>query len=490
MLCLSLMENSIKNNLATFKKYRKIIDIVELRLDTLEDPLEISPLNIRQMFSVPIIITFRRDIDGGNFGGSEKYRKLVLNEFAKIKFDYIDLEIDTCFTNVESQAFSLGIQIIRSYHNFKNVPVNLESIIRSLSSRSGEIPKAAVFPANSTEALRLFKVIDSIKEIKQKIIIGMGKYGLPSRILYAKLGSMLSFCSIKDKSAAPGKLSPEEMIYLYHVKKISKSTLVFGIIGNPVMHSLSPELHNSAYERAGIDAVYVPFNVDNLSSFFRLAELLNISGFSVTIPHKVEILDYLDVKSPEINSIKSCNTVLKEGKLWRGYNTDFNGFLSPLLPIIDRLNIEKCAVIGAGGAARAVISALQSINLNVTLFNRSRDNGTKLAMETGASFYPLSNTQGLNEFRLIVQTTSVGMYPFVDKTPVPEYHFHEGQIVYDIIYNPEKTKLLIEAEKDGAIIINGLQMLIAQGSIQFEIFTGQPFPTESKKLIEEQKENS
>jgi len=484
MLCLSLMENSIEKNLAAFKKYQKIIDIVELRLDMLEDPLKIPPVNIRQIFSVPIIITFRRDIDGGNFEGSEKYRKSVLSEFAKVKFDYIDLEIDTCFTDVESRALSLGIQIIRSYHNFKNVPANLESIIRLLSSKSGEIPKAAVFPANSTETLKLFKVIDNVKDIKQKIIIGMGEYGIPSRLLYRKLGSMLSFCSIKDKSAAPGQLSPEEMAYLYHVKKISKSTLVFGIIGNPVMHSLSPELHNSAYQRAGIDAVYVPFPVDNLNAFFRLAELLNISGFSVTIPHKIEILDFLDVKSPEINSIKSCNTVCKEGNLWKGYNTDFNGFLSPLLALIDKLNLEKCAVIGAGGAARAVISALQGLNLKVTLFNRSRDNGIKLAMETGSSFYPLSNIQGLNEFRLIVQTTSVGMYPFVDKTPVPDYHFHEGQIVYDIIYNPEKTKLLIDAEKGGAIIINGLQMLKAQGSIQFEIFTGQPFPTE------EQKENS
>ncbi len=481
MLCLSLMEDSIEKNLATFKKYQRNIDIVELRLDMLEDPLEIHPSAIREMFSVPIIITFRRCIDGGNFGGSEKYRNSVLNEFAKIKFDYIDLEIDTNFTEVESQAHSLGIQIIRSYHNFKNVPANLESIIRSLSSRSGEIPKAAVFPVNSMDALKLFTVTDSIKDIKQKIIIGMGEYGIPSRILYKKLGSMLSFCSIKDKSAAPGQLSPEEMIYLYHVKKINMATMVFGIIGNPVMHSLSPELHNAAYERAGINAVYIPFQVDNIGAFFQLAVLLDISGFSVTIPHKIEILDFLDLKSQEINSIKSCNTVFKQDRLWKGYNTDFKGFLSPLLPLIADLKLEKCAVIGAGGAARAVISALQSINLNVTLFNRSRDNGVKLAMETGASFYPLSNIQGLNEFKLIVQTTSVGMYPFVNKTPVPEYHFHAGQIVYDIIYNPEKTKLLIEAEKDGAIIINGLQMLKAQGIIQFEIFTGQPFPFEGQK---------
>ena len=236
MVCLSLMENSIENNLETFKKYQNIIDIVELRLDMLDNPLKISPLNIRLMFSVPIIITFRRDIDGGHFRGSEKYRRSVLSEFAKIKFEYMDLEIDTTFTDVESMAHSLGVQIIRSYHNFNNVPANLESIIRTLSSKSGEIPKAAVFPANSTETLELFKVIDSIKDIKKKIIIGMGEYGIPSRILYKKLGSMLSFCSIKDKSAAPGQLSPEDMIYLYHVKKISKSTLVFGIIGNPVMH--------------------------------------------------------------------------------------------------------------------------------------------------------------------------------------------------------------------------------------------------------------
>ena len=481
MICLTLVENSIKDNIIVFKKYQNIIDIVEIRLDMLDDPLKIPPVKIRKMFSVPVIITYRREVDGGNFKGTENYRRSVLHKFAKINFEYIDLEMDSDFSDVESSAHLFGVQIIRSYHNFNNVPSNLESIIRSLSEKPGEIPKAAIFPSNSREALELFKVFDRVKDIKNKIIIGMGEYGFPSRILYKKLGSMLSFCSVKGKSAAPGHLSPEDMMNLYHIKKINKLTEVFGIIGNPVMHSRSPELHNPAFDKAGINAVYIPFRVDSLKSFFELTDVLDISGFSVTSPYKIKILDFLDIRSSELSSIKSCNTVVKEDKRWKGFNTDFNGFLKPLIPMIAGLNIKKCAVIGAGGASRAVISALQSINVEVTIFNRSRNKAKALALETGASYYPLTPDIDLSDYMLIVQTTSVGMHPFENENPVPEYHFHKGQIVYDIIYNPEKTKFLLEAEKAGADIINGLQMLKAQGILQFEIFTGHIFPISEQK---------
>ncbi len=490
MICLSLMEKSIKDNLKTFKKYQNTIDMVELRLDMLDDPTIFSPSKIKNLFSVPIIITFRRKIDGGNFKGTEMYRRLVLYEFSKNNFEYIDLEIDTNFSEVEQEAHLNGIRIIRSYHNFIEVPENLENVIRSLSKKAGEIPKVAVYPNNSKEALELFKVIDSVTDIKEKIVIGMGEYGIPSRILYKRLGSILSFCSVKAKLAAPGQLSPEEMDSVYHTKKINKSTLVFGIIGNPVMHSLSPKLHNYAYSRGCVDAVYLPFKVDDIAAFFNLAKILSIKGFSVTIPYKINILEFLDKISPEIKTIKSCNTVLREGNCWKGFNTDQDGFLTPLLPLLNGGNFKNAAIIGAGGAARAIISALSSCNIKLTIFNRTVDKGEKLAFETGTSFLPLTNAKYLNNYDIIIQTTNVGMSPYENRSPVPDCVFRKGQIVYDIIYKPEKTKFLKEAEKASAIILNGAAMLQAQGIKQYEIFIGQPFPFESKKLIEEQKENS
>ncbi len=481
MICLTLMESSIEANLKVIKKNRSFIDMVELRLDMLNDPLLVTPDKVKSKISIPTIITYRKKRDGGKYEGSDDRRRAVLQIYSKIGFDYIDLELDTFYPEIEKISNENGTKIIRSYHDFSGVPDNFESIIRQLSAKSGEIPKAAVYPKSSSELLKMFDVSKEVKDIKDKIILGMGDFGLSSRILYKKLGSMLSYCSNTNysnstRSGAPGQVSPREMVNLYRVNKITNSTSIYGIIGNPVMHTRSPEIHNEAYSRAGIDAVYIPFPVDRLDMFFKLANLLKIKGFSVTVPYKVEIIDFLGIKNPELDSINSCNTVVREGGYWKGFNTDINGFLKPLLLHVEISFIKKCAVIGAGGAARAVISALQSIGLEVSIFNRSHENGLKLALETDCSYYPLERQDLLINYNLIVQTTSVGMFPHVDETPLPGFKFSPDQIVYDIIYTPIKTRFLKEAEERGSVTIGGMEMLMTQGMEQFELFTKHPYP--------------
>lgn len=484
MICLTLMESSIDENLRVLSNNRTYIDMVEIRLDMLSDPMTVLPDTVKSKFNIPAIITFRKKVDGGNYEGSEDQRRSVLYAWARAGFDYIDLEMETSFLEIEKLVNKNGTKIIRSYHDFTGVPDNLEDIIRKLSSRPGEIAKAAVSPGSSSEALKLFEVFDKVIDIKDKIILGMGVFGLPSRILYKKLGSMLSYCSNRDKLGAPGQISPSEMKNLYRVDKINIYTSVYGIIGNPVMHSKSPELHNMAFQRAQIDAVYIPFKVDDLGSFYVLADLLGINGFSVTVPHKVNVLDILGEKSPELNTVLSCNTVVRKGSVWKGFNTDTDGFLKPLLSLVDESKLNNCAVIGAGGAARAVISALKSIGKEVSIFNRSESRAAKLALDTACSYYPITRLDLLGKFDLIVQTTTVGMIPKDNETPLPGYQFRKDQVVYDIIYTPLKTKFLREAELAGSVVLGGMDMLVTQGQKQFELFTNQPFPSE------EQKENS
>jgi len=484
LICLTLMEKTIEADMEIIKINRPYIDMVELRLDKLDDPLAVHPEIVKLKFGIPSIITYRKKIDGGNYEGSEVYRRSVLHAYSKTKFNYIDLEMETSFSEVERSCEENGIIVIRSYHNFSRVPDNLEEIIRQLSTKRGEIAKVAVFPGSSSETLKLFEIFKKVKDIKDKILLGMGEFGLPTRILYKKIGSLITFCSSTNNIGAPGQLSPVEMKNLYQGDKIRENTLIFGIIGNPVMHTRSPGLHNKAYKRANIDAVYIPFLVDSIKSFLQLANLLGINGFSVTVPYKIDILKFLDEKSPEINSIHSCNTVLKRGDFWKGFNTDFNGFLKPLLSVVDASKLKKCAVIGAGGASRAVIAALKSIDVEVSIFNRSVKRASELAEETGSFFYSLTRVDLLNNFDLIVQTTSVGMTPLDNETPLPGYNFKAGQIVYDIIYTPLKTKFLKDAEAVGAVIIGGIEMLNTQGIEQFEIFMNQPYP------LVEQKESS
>ena len=486
MICLTLMENSIESNLKVLEKNRHLIDMAELRLDMLCDPLAVDPGIIKSKFELPLIITYRKKIDGGRYEGTESYRRDVLYSYAKVGFDFIDLELGSSFPEIEEASLKGGTRIIRSYHNLKEVPDNLDTIIRELASRPGEIPKAAVYSGSSSETLKFFKVFEKIKDIRDKIILGMGEFGLPSRILYKQLGSMISFCSSSDNSGASGQLTPEDMKNLYRAGGINSSTSIYGIIGNPVMHSRSPWLHNKAYQRASINAVYIPFLVDDIGSFFNLASFLDIRGFSVTVPHKVDVIEFLTEQSPEISRIMSCNTVSRSGKLWKGFNTDLDGFLEPLLSKIGSAglkseNVQSGAVIGAGGAARAVIIALQSLGIKISVFNRSESRGEKLASEIGVSFFPLSRIDLLSDFDIIVQTTTVGMTPDVDNTPVPGYKFRKNQIVYDIIYTPLKTKFLKDAKAAGSITIGGMEMLTAQGIRQFEIFTNQQFPLEEQR---------
>lgn len=485
MICLTLMESSMESNLKVLEKNGYLVDMAELRLDMLVDPLAADPDTIKLKFKLPLIITYRKKIDGGRYEGSESYRRDVLYSYAESGFAFIDLESGSSFPEVEKAALEGGTRIIRSYHNFKEVPDNLETIIRGLAFRPGEIPKAAVYSGSSSETLKLFEVFEKTRDIKDKIILGMGEYGIPSRILYKKLGSMISYCSGSENSGAPGQLTSVDMKNLYRSDKINNSTSIYGIIGNPVMHSRSPHLHNNAYIRASLDAVYIPFKVDDIGSFFNLATLLNIRGFSVTVPHKVDVIEFIDERSPEIDRIMSCNTVSRSGSLWKGFNTDMDGFLIPLISKIDAAglkisNINRGAVIGAGGAARAVITALQNLDVKITIFNRSEIRGARLAAETGASFSPLGRIDLLSDFDIIVQTTTVGMSPEVDNTPLPEYKFRKDQIVYDIIYTPLETKFLKDARAAGAITIGGMAMLQAQGIRQFEIFTSGQFPSEGQ----------
>ncbi len=486
MICLTLMENSMESNLKVLEKNRHLIDMAELRLDMLIDPLALAPDTIKSKFELPLIITYRKKIDGGRYEGSESYRREILYSYAKSGFAFIDLELGSSFPEVEKAALESRTRIIRSYHNFEEVPDNLDTIIRELASRPGEIPKAAVYSGSSSETLKLFEVFEKTRDIEDKIILGMGEYGIPSRILYKKLGSMISYCSGPDNSGAPGQLTPVDMKNLYRSDKINNATSIYGIIGNPVMHSRSPQLHNNAYQRASLNAVYIPFKVDDIGSFFNLATILNIRGFSVTVPHKVDVIKFINERSPEIDRIMSCNTVSRSGSLWKGFNTDMDGFLIPLISRIDTAglkisNINRGAVIGAGGAARAVITALQSLDVKITIFNRSEIRGAKLAAETDASFFPISRIDLLSDFDIIVQTTTVGMTPEVDDTPLPEYKFRKNQIVYDIIYTPLETKFLKDARSAGAITIGGMAMLQAQGIRQFEIFTNGQFPSEEQK---------
>ena len=252
------------------------------------------------------------------------------------------------------------------------------------------------------------------------------------------------------------------------------STAVFAVIGNPVSHSLSPVMHNRAFNHIGFNAVYVPFKVDDISAAITGLRAMNIQGASITIPHKVAVMDCLDETDKTAAQIGAVNTILnKEGRLF-GYNSDCPGAILALGAKTTVRN-KKVVILGAGGAAHAIGYGIVQEGGKLTIVNRSRGKGEKLSNTLNAEFQPLSDFKKIDG-DILINTTPVGMAPHVDQMPLEKEMLTDDLIVMDIIYNPLKTCLLREAERIGCTVINGLAMFVHQGAFQFELWTGEKAP--------------
>lgn len=251
---------------------------------------------------------------------------------------------------------------------------------------------------------------------------------------------------------------------------IDAQTEIYGIIGNPVRHSLSPTIHNGAFLRMGLNAVYLAFEVKNLKEAISGIRGLGIRGVSVTIPFKTKVIPFLDNVEGVAGKIGAVNTIVNDGGRLIGYNTDWRGALEALEEKVD-LKGKKVVLLGAGGAARAIGFGLRERGSEIIIFNRSSDKGKDLAKELGGIYRPFSSIEGL-EANVLINATSVGMYPHDEKSPLPKEVLKEGMIVMDIVYQPLRTKLLREAEQQGCQTIDGLEMLAYQGAAQLDIWTG------------------
>ncbi len=475
MLCLSLTGSNCEISLSQYEKHKEVIQLVELRIDYL-DSIHVDEINnLLKSISLPVIATYRRKRDGGLYEGPEKARLQVLKDMLDLDFTYVDIEDDIKRLDLEDKARGRSIKIIRSLHDMEKVPKDLFLRIMKLHKK-GDIAKIAVMPRSLEDVMMIFKVNKELKDIPDKVIIGMGEFGIPTRILYKKTGSLFTFCSPEGEEAASGHLTPEIMHDLYHADRVNENTKVFGIIGNPVMHTSSPKIHNPAFYQLGLNSVYVPFLVDDVRAFFQLADLLSIQGFSVTVPFKQQVLPYLGKISREVKLIGSCNTVFQSNRVWKGVNTDFYGFLKPIQEELDSQRIRTALVLGAGGAARSIVWALRNYYCRVVIVNRTAEKAKNLAGMTGSSWRPVEELGSIHDIDIVVQTTSGGMSPYEDVDPSLGYEFTGKEIAYDLVYKPKNTRFLTRAEKAGCRQICGMDMLIAQGVLQFESFTGFLYP--------------
>jgi 3-dehydroquinate dehydratase/shikimate dehydrogenase len=450
---------------------------VELRLDMLDDRDAGVVLLDRVAESNPqmlVLATCRRVEAQGEFEGTIEEQQRILQAAIDAGARLVDVEIETAEANPDVLA-ALGetARTVLSFHDFHSCPP-LPAVLERLRAHRADIYKIAVTATKPSDNSKLLKLLAG-KDAPPLVTLAMGEAGAPSRILAPSRGAAFTFAAPDSgPGTAPGQMTATRMRDLYQVHKRSARTKIYGVIASPIGHSLSPALHNRAFRRRRLNAVYVPFRVEpkQLKDFLGLAEYLDVQGFSVTIPHKQEILQHLDEVDDLSRRIGAVNTVYrKDGKLC-GTNTDVAGVIVPLEA---KMAIEgsRVLVVGAGGAARAAAFALADRGADVTVAARNHAKAAALAEAAGVSATPWEGLEA-QSFDALVQATPVGMHPDVEGNLFPGRV--PADLVFDMVYNPLETALLRQAKQQGKQTIQGLEMFLRQAMAQFELWTGAKAP--------------
>ena len=468
-------------------------DTVELRLDYLQTPPTADGL--RRLIAdapVDVIVTYRPTREGGKFDGDESDRLGLLHQAAEFKPAFIDIETDVPVDNWPDAP------IILSRHDFDGVPDDLGQIMAAQDASEAAVNKISFLAAGPQDAIKALDVVRACD--KPTIALAMGEAGMASRVLAGKVGAMGTFAALSaGTGSAPGQPTIDEFRNLYRWDSIGPETSVYGVIGCPVAHSMSPAIHNAAFGETQLDAVYLPLRIepgeDNFNRFMDAAlsaDWLNLRGLSVTLPHKENALAYVGPDNCDelAVTIGAVNTVtISPERGLRGDNTDYAAAIGALCNAMEitreQLAGKATAVIGAGGVSRAIVAALRHYNAEVTIYNRTVPRAEKLADQFACSFAGLEKCDD-SEAEIIINCTSIGMHPNVDAAPLQRIN-PGARIIFDTIYNPVETRLIAMARLAGCLCVTGLDMFVNQAVGQFELWTQTRAPRELMRQVVSEK---
>ncbi|HEY1303705.1 MAG TPA: type I 3-dehydroquinate dehydratase [Vicinamibacterales bacterium] len=461
LLCETVTGRSMAE-LLTARDRATIGDLVELRLDGVVDLDVAAALHGR---SRPAVVTCRPTWEGGSFAGSEEERRGILSRALALGAEFVDVEWRAGFDDVIGQDRT---RIVLSSHDFDGIPSDLDERARRMRAVGTGVIKIAITAGRLTDTLRLRRIAEG----GRAVVIGMGEAGVPSRLLASRYGSAWTYAG---HGVAPGQLPASRMIEDFLFRRVGSSTRLFGIVSTNALHSFSPVMHNAALCAAGIDAVYVPLRAADFDDFTAFAQAMDIEGASVTIPYKIDALRAAARADELTRAVGAANTIRRRGGEWEATNTDVNGFLRPLEAAFGApLAGTRASVLGAGGAARAVVVALSSNGVRVCVHARRPEQAQSLARDLGVSAGGWPPAPG--SWDLLVNCTPLGGAVSRDSSPLPR-DLMTGRFVYDLTYGPGESALLRDARGAGCQTLDGLPMLVAQAERQFEWWTGQrPIP--------------
>lgn len=497
-ICVAIQAASPAEMIARAETALRDTKFLEFRIDSLPAPAAMLPALRRFLLKHPVvtaIATCRRKPNGGGFAGSLEEELAILRRAARAGCRIVDLEVESAeeaapaqLAKFRSAISAAGAELLISYHDFSRTR-QLTRAADRIAAFAPDIVKVVSTAQTLADNLAVLRLIEDRSTSSRIVAMAMGEEGLPSRVLAPREGGEFTFASLADgEETAPGQVVARTLRGLYRADQLRSSTRIFGVAGNPIAHSLSPQMQNTAFRRAGVDAVLLPLKVRALADLLGFALELPLSGIAVTMPLKQEILPRLAHMDPLVERIGACNTVriAADGKLF-GYNTDVAGIVRPLERRL-RLKGARIALIGAGGAARAAAFGLVDQGAEVFLVNRTHENAVKLARAAGATALRHEKLRRMR-FDALINSTPCGMTGSPHALPVAEDELNTD-LVFEMVYNPVETPLLKLARARGIPVIPGVEMFVQQGALQFEIWTGRPAPeVEMRRVVERELRN-
>ncbi|HEY4930192.1 MAG TPA: shikimate dehydrogenase [Terriglobales bacterium] len=484
-VCVAVVGEDASNIIERAESLVRDNPFMEFRLDYLAQPAVALP-KLKHFLDLhpeaTVIATCRRVVNGGKFKGSAAAQLDILTKAAVTGFQLVDIELQSAEILKSGELAELKdrVGVILSFHDFKATK-RLEETFAAMKQYPADFYKVVSTATSLYDNVQMMKFLQAHSAQHEMVGLCMGEQGIISRVLGVRAGSVFTFAAAtRGEETAPGQVTASELRDTYRIEMVDAATQVYGVAGDPVAHSMSPIMMNSAFRRETVNAVFLALHAKTMKDLMACVSDIPIRGLSITMPYKQDIVGSLSNSDALTKQVGACNTVVRsqDAKLY-GFNTDVAGVV---VPLEQRMTLQgaKILVVGAGGVARAAVFGLKNKGAEVFIVNRTPEKGQALAKQTKAKFLKRTDLAKMS-FDVIINATPLGMGSN-RQSPLEDKELN-AKFLFDLVYVPAETKLMKMARAKNIQVIPGLEMFVQQGARQFEIWSGKPAPVAEMSFV-------